>query len=263
MKPNIAKIVGLPVIVIYRESRLSWRVVTEKAESEQNPKDHPLFIGTAADIPLVEWRKGIMLPADPLVPRSFDGYAVREHFMSLRTPQDCLAFLNQYGRFSPLRNVDEQVGWTFDTLMKFQEVFGAFAKLPPDRWNEYANSLLLPQKNEASIRAVLGALNWSRSSIEFRANQTKLPTLRGAKYAGVIETNDVISSILTTLQIDHVRGAKFGACASKGCPRFYEITSQHKRKYCSPECAHLETVRRLRKRQKVGLKRSTKSRAVH
>ncbi len=251
MKPNHAKIVSLPLIVVHRESPLSWKALAGKVESEKNLKDNPHLVGTNPEIPLVEWKKGIMLPADPPMPHTFDGYMLREQFMGLRTPQELVTFLNQYGRFSPLPKLDVQGGWTFDTLMKFQEVFGALAKLTPDKWTEYANSLMAPQKNGTNILAVLGALNWYRNTIEFQPNQTSIWTLKGAKYAGVIETNDVVSTILTTLQIDHVRGAKFRACARRDCKRFYEITTKHKRKYCGPDCAHLETVRRLRRRQKA------------
>lgn len=251
MKPKIAKIVGLPVIVVYRENRLLWNVTSEEEGAKQDSKGNPRFVGTSPQIPLVEWKKGIMLPATPLVLRSFDGYAVRERFMSLRTPQECATFLNEHGRFSPLETIDMQVGWAFETLMKLREVFTNLATRPLEEWSEYANKLMSPQENGANIRAVLGALNWSRNSIEFQANKTSLPTLKGAKYAGVIEAGDVVSAIFTTLQVDHVRGAKFRACARKDCQRFYEITSNHKRKYCGQDCAHLETVRRLRKRQKA------------
>jgi hypothetical protein len=250
VKPSIAKVVGLPVIVIHHESPLSWRVVIENAESEPNPSGSTTFVGSRPDIPFVEWKKGIMLPADSPAPRSFDGYAVREHFMSLRTPQDCMVFLNQYGRFSPLQKVDEQVGWTFTAVMKWQEVFAQLAKRSPDKWSDYANSLMSPEHGP-NIRGVIGALNWSKNSITFQTNSSDIPAVKGAKYFGVIATNDVVSAIVTTLQVDHVRGAKFGVCARNDCPRFYEITTLHKRKYCSEACAHLETVRRLRKRQKA------------
>lgn len=234
----------------------------EEEGSKKDSRFNPCFVGTSPLIPLVEWKKGIMLPANPPVARSFDGYALRERFMSLRTPQECASFLNEYGRFSPLEKIDREVGWAFETLMKLREVFTNLATRPMEEWSEYANELMSPQENGANIRAVFGALNWSRSAIEFRANQTSLPTLRGAKHIGVIETNDVISAIFTTLQIDQVRGAKFRACARIDCQQFYEVTSNHKRKYCGPDCAHLETVRRLRKRQKSKSRRSAKERAV-
>jgi hypothetical protein len=261
VKPSIAKVVGLPVVVIHHESPLSWRAAKGKAKPEPDPDGSTSYVGSSPDIPFVEWKKGIMLPANSPAPRSFDGYEVREHFMSLRTPQDCLVFLNKYGRFSPLQKIDEQVGWTFKAMMKWQEVFADLAKRSPDKWSDYANSLMSPEHGP-NIRGVVGALSWSKNSITFQKNSSDIPTAKGAKYFGVIATNDVVSAIVTTLQVDHVRGAKFGVCARIDCPRFYEITSHHKRKYCGETCAHLETVRRLRKRQKARSKPRTKGRAV-
>ena len=66
----------------------------------------------------------------------------------------------------------------------------------------------------------------------------------------VIETEDVVSSILATLIIDHLRGAKVKVCARRDCSNFFEITSRHEKKYCQQYCAHIESQRRTRKKQK-------------
>jgi hypothetical protein len=248
-KPNVSKLV-IPITVIHQAIPCEW--ITKGVDKKSaNLRDlSTRFVGSKPEVPMVEWKKGIMLPGNPQLPNYFDGYAVREGFMELRNRVDCLEFLNRYGRFSQLREVDVHSGWTFNALMKWQEVFANLARLSLDRWPKYADSLMTPEHGP-NIRAVLGALTWAENSIIFRPNDLGLRTVKGAKYIGAIRTEDVVSTIFTTLQIDHVRGAKFGVCARKDCPQFYEITSQHERKYCGPGCAHLETVRRLRKRQKA------------
>ena len=189
--------------------------------------------------------------APPPPSRAFDGFVVRDDFMNLRTDEESLSFLNQYGRFSQLPNVDSKEGWTIKALMKWQKVFADLAKLKPDRWSQYGNSLMSTEQKGTQILAVVGALNSTRNSLSFRVNNLGIETVKHSKFVALIDTEDVVSTIFTTLQIDHVRGTRFGVCARHDCPRFYEITSRHRRKYCSYDCAHLETVRRLRKRQKA------------
>jgi hypothetical protein len=41
-------------------------------------------------------------------------------------------------------------------------------------------------------------------------------------------------------------GTEFGWCERHDCGRFFRCKSKHKRKYCSPECAHLVAVRKSR-----------------
>ena len=243
MKPKITKVVSLPVAVIYREDSLSWEVATD--DEGANPR----FVGTIPAPPLVEWKKGIMLPANPSVPRSFDGYAIREEFMNLRTENECANFLNKYGRFSNNKSIDEAIGWKFETLMKLQRVFTGLAVRPLKDWSNYANSLVFPQADGANILAVLSALSKCQNSIEFRAIRMSSVTLKDAKYAAVVQAGDVISAVIATIQIDHVRESKFGACARPDCPCFYEIKSGHKRKYCSYDCAHVMAVRSQRQRE--------------
>ncbi len=259
-EPNISKLV-VPITVIHQAIPCAWAT---KAADKKSVNLHDLsarFIGSKPEVPMAEWKKGIILPGNPPLPNYFDGYAVRKGFMELRNEKDCLEFLNRYGRFSQLREVDMHSGWTFNALMKWQEVFANLARLGLDKWGQYADSLMTPEHGP-NIRAVLGALTWTGNSITFRRNDLGLRSVKHAKYIGAIQTEDVVSTIFTTLQIDHVRGARFGVCARKDCPRFYEIKSQHERKYCGPKCAHLETVRRLRKRQKAKSRRGAKDRAV-
>jgi len=248
-KPNVSKLVGIPIAVTHGAVPCEW-TTKEPNKNLVYPQDlSARFVGKKPEVAMVEWKKGMMLPSSPPIPNYFDGYRVREDFMKLRNEKDCLEFLNRYGRFSQLPKVDMHAGWTFDALMKWQEVFAYLAKRSPDRWDQYADSLMTP-KHGPSVLGVLGALKSTKNSITFQPNNLGLATVKGAKFIGVIETGDVVSTIFTTLQIDHVRGAKFGACAREDCPRFYEITSRHKRKYCSSGCAHLETVRRYRKRKR-------------
>jgi len=54
------------------------------------------------------------------------------------------------------------------------------------------------------------------------------------------------------ITLDHLRGARIAVCARSDCGAQYEIMSQHKRLYCSTECAHLVAVRRSREKNQPG-----------
>jgi hypothetical protein len=57
-------------------------------------------------------------------------------------------------------------------------------------------------------------------------------------------------AIEATITIDHLSNVEFGICKRDDCRRLYERTTQQKRLYCSPECAHLANVRKLRAQKK-------------
>jgi hypothetical protein len=63
------------------------------------------------------------------------------------------------------------------------------------------------------------------------------------------------------ITLDHLRGARIAVCARSDCGAQYEIVSQHKRLYCSMECAHLVAVRRSRGKGRV--RRTTRSPRSH
>lgn len=207
-------------------------------------------------MPLVEWKKGIKLAAPPPTPKYFDGRLVRERFMELKSDEEILNFLNQLGRFSRLAEAERLRGWRQTDIAHWQTMFAEFAKRPPDKWSKYIEALYSSKPN-FNILGVIGALNLSsRHAVEFHWHGLPQIDWRGAKHLAVIETSDVVSAILSTIEIDHLRGAKFGVCARRDCPQFFEITSRHSRKYCSQYCAHLESVRRTRKRQKQERRKS-------
>jgi hypothetical protein len=55
-------------------------------------------------------------------------------------------------------------------------------------------------------------------------------------------------AIEVAITLDMVRKIKTDFCRRKDCGKPFKLTSLHKRKYCSPECAHLVSVRNSRKR---------------
>jgi hypothetical protein len=69
-------------------------------------------------------------------------------------------------------------------------------------------------------------------------------------HSGVIRVRDVLTAILATIHIDHLRGARFGFCHRHDCRKPFEIISKHKRKYCSQYCAPLSSMRKRQRRKR-------------
>lgn len=59
--------------------------------------------------------------------------------------------------------------------------------------------------------------------------------------------NRVFPSILATVQFKLVQGAKFKVCARKDCRLPFEVSSRHKRRFCTQYCAHITSLRQRRR----------------
>jgi hypothetical protein len=67
---------------------------------------------------------------------------------------------------------------------------------------------------------------------------------------GVIETITGREMLIATIHLDLLRGGKFQVCKRSDCAIPFSAESKHKRKYCSWDCGHIESVRRARKRER-------------
>lgn len=251
MNPSVLKLQGIPIAVIHRADPCIWELKTTRypvPKADEQPRPAPCFLAKDIAVPFVEWKPGIRLPGPPPSPQYHDALTVREQFMGLKTEKHFLDFLNRIGRFSSLPKAENHQGWLLSELEIYQQLFGEFSQRPPDMWNEYVEGISPKSKVPAGIKSAL----WHSTSykVEFRWKSTLQPKWLGANNLAVIETTDAISSILATITIDHLRGARLRACARKDCSQIFEITSRHKRKYCSNYCGHLVSVRRTRKRQR-------------
>jgi hypothetical protein len=253
MKPRVDKLAAVPITVIHVHTPCVW-------ELKMNPKrlprigdtgdQRPCFVARDVDVPWVEFQPGIKLPGPPPPTRSSPGHIVRERFMELKTEDEALSFLNEFGSLSALVEAERKYGWEFRELKALQRLFSELIRRAPISWNAYVQTLIAPGSDmPLGMISALGLAE--RHIIQFHWKAKKQRDWYDAKNLAVIQTRNVVSAILTTIEIDHLRGGKFGACHRSDCPKFFEITSRHKRKYCSQACAHLVSVRRLRSRRRL------------
>jgi hypothetical protein len=58
----------------------------------------------------------------------------------------------------------------------------------------------------------------------------------------------VVEALVSDLIFTALSGLPSGFCARSDCNRLFQKTTKHDRKYCSSECAHVESVRKHRAR---------------
>ena len=66
----------------------------------------------------------------------------------------------------------------------------------------------------------------------------------------MLTTTTFVDAMLLTLNVDRVLRAKVRKCARPDCPALFSITEKYKKKYCTWDCGHVESVRRQRRRAK-------------
>jgi len=154
-----------------------------------------------------------------------DGWTIRDRFLGLRRNQsDLLRFLQWAGKFP---NVVLSSSYEISVFWKWQDIF--------------REALL--QKN----------VNWRKGFqsfpvlfIEERLADVRF-TLRGKGPKAVVQASCGLYAIATTVELDIASGADFKWCARPDCPKkIFKPSSRHQTKYCSYDCAHLQSVRNSR-----------------
>jgi len=176
-----------------------------------------------------------------------DVWKVREVFLGLKSEQEFLDFLNEVGCFLPTSDIRKSGAlWELDSLRSWQTVFCQLLMRSPDSWYELIAMRKKSNPNDPNWPVLVRA---SHVTLQFQWHRKGQSYVPGVAYTAVLKTFDVVSAILATIYLDRLRGAIFGFCARDDCRKVYEITSNHKRKYCEQYCAHLASLRRMRKQK--------------
>jgi len=157
-----------------------------------------------------------------------DAYEVREEFLKVSNPDEILGFLNKTGVFK----IFPATRTTVENFHDWQAQVRLLMTHSPVNWKERISDdfLWLMSRNDAfKIRFA-----WTAEG-----------------YSGNIWVGLTLVAILATIHLDHLRKAEFRFCSREDCGMPYEITSHHERKYCTEYCAHIESVRKTRARQRA------------
>ena len=104
---------------------------------------------------------------------------------------------------------------------------------------------LVWERREQFRRALAGKSHTWLST----ARPLSLTTANEPPYFSVAQ-NCCEEAIEATITIDLLNKAKFGICKRPDCRNLFQRKTRQKRFYCSPKCAHLANVRKLRAEQK-------------
>lgn len=168
--------------------------------------------------------------------RPIDCDAIRDAFLEIENTRAALLFFRLNGIFGEEhRNLFNYLsGLSFHDLHQWQEVFRDCWLSKPRDWHAIA------ERNQ-DLRGISDILRVPEFSLGLR----RLVTLR-------LRCDSVREAILASILLEKLRDLKSSMCHRPDCGKVFSHTSNHNRKYCRSECAHLEAVRRHRAREKRG-----------
>lgn len=129
---------------------------------------------------------------------------------------------------------------------------------------------MLPDEMKPLIRNVAQPTFWwllgCPYEVMFSSESNPKDPSKRAKVSNGVITDTAIDTILASIFVDTVLcGIPFELCSFPDCRNAYEVTSNHRRDYCSHACAHKASMRRKRAKAKAdrenaqGRKASTKA----
>lgn len=225
-------IIGVPALVRFQSQPCTWTV-----GAATNVVGKPLRL--FAIFPKLPFS---LTPPDRLPERpQYDAWQVREAFLDAKSDEAILDFLNTTGRFSVvLRHADGIFGLT--EIRQWQRAIRDLLTLHPREWNGWIEREV---ESQAYMHQAL------LKNVECR---TDFWWDKNRKHYVLFDTEATLQAMLATVKIDHLRNRSFEVCTRPDCGGVYEITSAHKRAYCSQYCAHVESQRRRRNQQRAARK---------
>lgn len=158
-----------------------------------------------------------------------DAWEVRKEFSELRHDREALRnFLRKTGTFCWLnqyRPITESELWQFQAAIRQQ--------------------LLNPTVSENRTKLATEFQTAIDNRIQVHVMKINVGFEDGT-LVGEAEALNTFDAILSTIFIDRLKKLRFKVCGRPDCAAIYELTSRHKRKFCSYDCAHLMAVRRSR-----------------
>jgi hypothetical protein len=154
-----------------------------------------------------------------------DGWTIRDRFLRLRRNQsDLLKFLQWAGKFP---NVALSSSYEISVFWKWQDIFREALLQKNLDWRKDFRSfpILFIEERLADVHFLLGE----------------------QRPKAIVQASCGLYAIATTVELDLVSGAEFKWCARPDCPtKIFKPASRHQTKYCSYDCAHLQSVRNSR-----------------
>jgi hypothetical protein len=186
-----------------------------------------------------------------------NAYALRETFLDIMTPGEAFDFLSLAGPFRrpPNRRSPERITWS--DFQKWQEIVRLLLRqggaLSFEEIGRSEKGVTVRYAVPDHLHAVLRGLSaeekgWLHAypdQLVIRSDDEVIEGRRKTLRAEIM-VGTTIEAVLATAYVDNLIGINYGLCALPDCPRLYEITSKHKRGFCSQACGHKASVRNRR-----------------
>jgi hypothetical protein len=155
-------------------------------------------------------------------------------FFAIASVEDAARFLGQYGPLHQPDTAKDPCTVKWSDVLKIQSDLRKMWTTRPGNWHEISKAYL--RKFEAAHVDL---------RFDFRWEPPILLTM----------SSSVVEALIADLTLSAVSGLENGFCARADCQKLFQKTSNHGRKYCSTECAHVESVRKHRARKSAGKKK--------
>lgn len=198
-----------------------------------------------------------------------DAFTFREAFLAVATPAEAFNLLDQAGRFWSTREEPDAVEsyLTWGEFQLWQRLIAivltdSFLHLgyfhSPDSWpfiwggaeEEGKIGRPLPDELKQTVwDASETTFNWLQGTPDsWRVISEPAPDdpRKRPKMRAEVWASSVLDAMLASAYIDSLSGVRYEVCALPDCNRVYEVSSNHKREYCTQAHAHKASVRRRR-----------------
>lgn len=216
-------------------------IPTEVLQPHENILNTPDISGREFAVlacPMPEFEKlfSLLKPDGP----ARDAWVMQREFFDMEQDVSILRrFLNRWGLWNGQR------GYTVGYLGQSSPPEGMAQRISPRLSFALVIPHLLWEQREKYKSALAGKPRaWLGKSSHLSFN-----TINEPPYF-LVERSYCQDAIEATITIDHLSNVEFGICKRDDCRKLYERTTEQKRLYCCPECAHLANVRKLRAQKK-------------
>ncbi len=164
-----------------------------------------------------------------------EAFALREQFFAIQNANDALQFFERYGPYQLTKQWD-----TTAQPVKLSQVL---------RRRDYYLDALLHRSIDNIGRKYSGdELREGLDNIYLWQNLPMELVFRQPMTA-LVRCKDVEDALRATVFLDRLRALPWQRCIREDCGKPFAVKGQRAKLYCSPECAHLQSVRNYNKRQ--------------
>jgi hypothetical protein len=159
-------------------------------------------------------------------------FAMREQFFAIKDAEEVLSFFREFGPYK-LVTVSTAESMTLSSVLRKRDFYEDALLRPLECGRVYSGD---------SIREGLEDMYlWQNLPMELTFRQPMQAQVR---------CKDIEEALRATVFLDRLRALPWQRCMRSDCGKPFEATSKRAKMYCSPACAHLQSVRSYNERQR-------------